>query len=72
MPEDTGASARRRALLDLRALVILTLGAGVGLGTATLTFWWIVPGSLAAAILAGVPAGAGTVKFLHEVVDTSR
>ncbi len=60
-------SGRRRGLLSLRSAVILSGGLVAAAATGVLTY--IVAASLAAAVLAGIPAFAGAVKFLDTLID---
>jgi hypothetical protein len=60
-------SSSRRALLTLRAAVILSGGLVVGLATGILTYFAVhnVPD----AVLAGIPACAAAIKFLDALID---
>jgi hypothetical protein len=60
-------SAPRRALLTLRAAVILSGGLVVGLTTGILTYFAVHNPPDAA--LAGIPACAAAVKFLDALID---
>jgi hypothetical protein len=60
-------SGRRRGLLSLRSAVILSGGLVAAAATGVLTY--VVALSLAAAVLAGIPAFAGAVKFLDALID---
>jgi hypothetical protein len=55
-----------RALLTLRAAVILLGGLVTGVATGVLTYF--VVHSLPAAVLAGIPACAGAIKFLDALI----
>jgi hypothetical protein len=59
-------SSSRRALLTLRAAVILSGGLLVGLATGILTYFAVhnVPD----AVLAGIPACAAAIKFLDALI----
>jgi hypothetical protein len=59
-------SSARRALLTLRATVILSGGLVIGLATGILTYFAVhnVPD----AVLAGIPACAAAIKFLDAVI----
>jgi hypothetical protein len=59
-------SAPRRALLTLREAVILLIGLVAGVATGILTYFGIH--NLPEAILAGVPACAGALKFLDTLI----
>jgi len=58
------------ALLSLRTMVIITISLIVGIGAGGLTYWYISPRHLAAAILAAVASFAATVKFLNDIIAT--
>ena len=60
-------SFSRRALLSLRAAVILAGGLVAGIATGILTF--LVVHNLAEAVLAALPACAGAIKFLDALID---
>lgn len=60
-------SLSRRALLSLRAAVILSAGLVIGIATGILTY--LAVGNLAEAALAGLPACAGAIKFLDALID---
>jgi hypothetical protein len=60
------ASASRRALLTLRAAVVFSGGLAAGVTAGVLTFF--VVHNLAEAVLAGIPACAGAIKFLDAVI----
>jgi hypothetical protein len=64
---DLSDSGPRRALLTLRAVVILSGGLAVGIVTGLLAY--LAVHNPADAILAGLPACAGAIKFLDAVVD---
>jgi hypothetical protein len=59
-------SASRRALLTLRAAVILSCGLVAGVVTGVLTYF--VVHNLAEAVLAGIAAFAGAITFLDALV----
>jgi hypothetical protein len=56
----------RRPLLTLRAAVILLGGLVAGVATATLTYLGVH--DLPAAVLVGIPACAGAIKFLDYLI----
>jgi hypothetical protein len=58
--------ASRRALLTLRSAVILSGGLVVGVSAGILTYF--VVHSLPEAVLAGIPACAGAIKFLDTLI----
>jgi hypothetical protein len=58
--------APRRALLTLRAAVILSGGLLAGMVTGVLTY--LAVRNPAEAVLAGIPACAGAVKFLDTLI----
>jgi hypothetical protein len=58
--------ASSRALLTLRAAVILSGGLVVGAATGILTY--LVVHHLAEAVLASIPAVAGAIKFLDALI----
>jgi hypothetical protein len=60
-------SFSRRALLSLRAAVILSGGLVAGVAAGILTY--LAAHNLAGAVLAGLPACAGAIKFLDALVD---
>jgi hypothetical protein len=60
-------SGPRQALLTLRAAVILSGGLVAGVATGVLTY--LAVHNLAEAVLAGIPACAGAIKFLDAVID---
>jgi hypothetical protein len=53
-------------LLTLREAVVLSGGLATGVATGILTYF--VVHNLAAAVLAGIPACAGAIKFLHALI----
>jgi hypothetical protein len=57
----------RRALLTLRSAVILASGLAVAVITGILTYFPVR--NLAEAVLAGLPACAGAIKFLDALID---
>jgi len=59
-------SSSRRALLTLRAAVILSGGLAVGLATGILTYFAVH--NLPDAALAGIPACAAAIKFLDALI----
>jgi hypothetical protein len=59
-------SASRRALLTLRAAVILLGGLVAGVATGVLTFY--VVRNLPGAVLAGISACAGAISFLDALI----
>jgi hypothetical protein len=60
-------SGAKRALLTLRAAVILSVGLLIGVATGFLTYF--ATRDPADAVLAGIPACAGAIKFLDTLVD---
>jgi hypothetical protein len=62
---NSGADARQ-ALLTLRTAFVLTGGFVVGVAVGILTYFGIH--QLPAAILAGIPACAAGITFLHNVI----
>jgi hypothetical protein len=56
----------RRALLSLREAVILSGGLVAGVVTGVLTYFAVH--NLAEAVLAGIPACAGAIKFLDALI----
>jgi hypothetical protein len=56
------------ALLSLRTMVIIVISLIVGIAAGGLTYWYISPRHLAAAILAAVACFAGTVTFLNDII----
>ena len=58
---------RSRALLTLRAAVILLAGLVAGVAAGILTYLGI--SDLPVAVLAGIPACAGAIKFLDYLID---
>jgi hypothetical protein len=60
-------SIPRRGLLSVRDTMIFSGGLIAAVATGVLTYF--VGRNLAAAVLAGIPAFAGAVKFLDKVID---
>jgi len=60
-------SFSRRALLSLRAAVILSGGLAAGVATGILTY--LAVHNLSEAVLAGLPACAGAITFLDALID---
>lgn len=60
------APAARRALLTLRAAVIISGGLAVGLATGILTYF--AAHNPPEAVLASIPACAGAIKFLDTLI----
>ena len=60
-------SFSRRALLSLRATVILSGGLVTGIATGILTY--LAVRNPSEAVLAGLPACAGAIKFLDALID---
>ena len=57
----------RRALLSLRAAVILSSGLIAGVATGVLAY--LAARNLAESVLADIPACAGAIKFLDVLID---
>jgi hypothetical protein len=64
---DKSGSFSRRALLSLRAAVILSGGLAAGVVTGILTYLAIR--NLSEAVLTGLPACAGAIKFFDALID---
>lgn len=62
----SGLPPSHRALLTLRAAVILSAGLVVGLATGSLTYFAVH--NLPEAVLASIPACAGAIKFLDALI----
>jgi len=63
---ELSASSSHRALLTVRAALILAGGLVTGVATGVLTYF--VVHNLAQSVLVGIPACAGAVRFLDSVI----
>jgi hypothetical protein len=63
---EISGSSSRRALLTLRAAVILSGGLAIGLATGILTYFAVH--NAPDAVLAGIPACAAAIKFLDALI----